>query len=120
MIHIHYAMRKGRMLPLCYVTINGNSGVKPSSGYGGVICPAAWQAAQLGRTSTFLETPRPNSGTHPTRQETRQEMAFQRHSGAAGPPLHGCAVVAVGGSPSSRRTVRQDRPSGRPTTNGPN
>jgi hypothetical protein len=54
-----------------------------SLGYGGVICPAAWQAAQWGRTSIRLgDTHRPNSGTRPTLRKT----AFQRHSGAAGPP----------------------------------
>ena len=64
-----------------------------SPGYGGVICPAAWRAAQLGRTSIRL-THRPNSGTRPTRQET----AFQRHSGAAGPPP---AWSCCGGSPGT-------------------
>ena len=29
--------------------------VSRSSGYGGVICPAAWRAAQWGRTSTCLD-----------------------------------------------------------------
>ena len=47
-----------------------------------VICPAAWRAAQWGRTSTRLKDPRQNSGTCPTPRET----AFQRHSSAAGPP----------------------------------
>jgi hypothetical protein len=48
-------------------------------------------------------THRPNSGTRPRRQET----AFQRHSGAAGPPP---AWSCCGGSPGMRRPVRRDRP----------
>jgi hypothetical protein len=81
-----------------------------SLGYGGVICPAAWQAAQWGRTS-IRKTHRPNSGTRPT----RQEMAFQRQSGAAGPPL---ASLCCGGSPGTRRTVRRDRSSDLPGSAG--
>jgi hypothetical protein len=81
-----------------------------SLGYGGVICPAAWQAAQWGRTS-IRKTHRPNSGTRPTRQET----AFQRQSGVVGPPL---ASLCCGGSPGTRRTVRRDRSSDLPGSAG--
>ena len=42
-------------------------------------------------------------------------MAFQRHSGAAGPPL---ASLCCGGSPGTRRTVRRDRSSDLPGSAG--
>src|SRR3954469_18941332 len=51
-------------------------------GYGRVICPAAWAGPPRWAERLPALTHRPNSGTRSTRQET----AFQRHSGAAGPP----------------------------------
>src|SRR3954470_12483749 len=59
-------------------------------GYGRVIYPAAWRAAQFSRTSTRFCTHRPNSETRPTHRGT----AFQRHSGtAAPPPAWSCGVT---------------------------
>ena len=77
----------------------------------GPAATAGLSVLPLGGPPSWAERPhasthRPNSGTRLHRQET----AFQRHSGPAGPP----PAWSCGGSPGTIRRVRRDWPSGRP------